>query len=281
MSKSPTWLMEFRSDVFSQTGEDGVIAKILSVVSENDKWCVECGAWDGIHLSNTRNLIERHNYAAVLIEGNQKKFRELQKNCAGNGKVIAINKVVGFSEMDNLDRILGTTSIPIGFDLLSLDVDGNDIHIWKAMSVYRPKVVCIEFNPTIPTEVRFVQPPDPGINQGCSLTALVELAKGKGYELVAVLPWNAFFVRAEYFPQFSLSDNNPAVLRTDLSYITYIFSGYDGRLFLDGYRKLPWHGKELREPRIQHLPRFLQKYPSMYGPLSKLGLFLHSMLFRR
>jgi hypothetical protein len=93
---------------------------------------------------------------------------------------------------------------------------------------YRPKVVCIEFNPTIPTEVDFVQERDPTTSQGCSLKALYRLAKERGYQAVCVLPWNAVFVDAN--------------------------SGYDGSIHFQGAKKLPWHGIPLDESSIKAYP---------------------------
>ncbi|RZB36739.1 MAG: hypothetical protein SRB2_01818 [Desulfobacteraceae bacterium Eth-SRB2] len=156
MNKSPTWLLDFKSDTYSQTGEDGIIKKILEIIPQNDKWCVDFGAWDGLYLSNTRNLIEAKCYSAILIEGNKIKFAELQKNYAQNKNVITINRFVGFENENNLDQILKMTPIQNDFDFLSIDIDGNDYHVWKAMSDYNPKIVCIEFNPTIPTEIEFI-----------------------------------------------------------------------------------------------------------------------------
>jgi hypothetical protein len=264
MNKAPNWLLDFKSNTCSQTGEDGIIAKILDVLPQNDKWCVEFGAWDGRHFSNTCNLIETQGYKAVLIEGNTIKYRDLLENYARNSKVIAVNTFVGFSEKDGLDQILSGTPIPQDFDFLTIDIDGNDYHVWLAISKYCPKVVCIEFNPTIPNEVKFIQAADPSINQGNSLSALVELGKNKGYELVCVLPFNAFFVKAELYPLFKISDNRPEVMRTNLEAVTYLFSGYDGKIFLVGSRKLPWHNLIIRESKIQHLPKFLCKYPLDY-----------------
>jgi hypothetical protein len=100
---------------------------------------------------------------------------------------------------------------------------------------------------------------------------LVKLGKDKGYELVSVLKFNAFFVRSKYYPLFKIENNSPKVLRTNLSDITYLFSGYDGKIFLTGGLKMPWHGGiELRESRVQHLPRILQKHPSDYGNIEKI-----------
>jgi hypothetical protein len=278
MTRSPTWLSEFAANVYSQTGEDGVVQKILDTLGRQDRWCVEFGAWDGEHLSNTCNLVRNHGYCSVLIEADPRKCSVLQGKHTGSSTVTVFNQFVGFTENDNLDTILCRTAIPLDFDFLSIDIDGNDYHVWKAASKYRPKVVCIEFNPTIPTEVRFVQPADPRVNQGASLLSLVELGKAKGYELVCVLRLNAIFVRSEYFPLFQIDDNRPEVLRIDQSNITHLFSGYDGTIFLAGNRTLPWHGIPMRESRMQHLPRILRRFPENSRPWRRWATRLYSVL---
>lgn len=271
--------MDFKADTFSPAGEDGIIAKILSLLPKNDKWCVEFGAWDGKFLSNTRNLIENNGYSAVLIEGGKEKFKDLEKNYSKNPRVITLNRFVGFGKKDNLDQILRKTPIPTDFDFLSIDIDGNDYHVWKAMKKYRPKVVYIEFNSTVPTEIEFVQPADKSVNQGASLLALVNLAKKKGYELACVLPINAFFVRKEYFPRLKVKDNRPETLRTVIDN-TYLFMGYDGKLFLHGRKRLPWHGIEIDESKIQPLPAYLRKFPPNYTIFEKTVFSLFLLLTR-
>ena len=276
--KPPTWLSEYQRNVYSQTGEDGIIEKILEMLPENDKWCVEFGAGDGRYLSNTRNLVEHQGYSAVMIEGDEKKFRRLQERARGTDAVIPINRFVGFTEADNLDQILGSTPVPVDFDLLSIDIDGNDYHVWKATEKYRPKAVVIEFNHTVPTCVRFVQPAHPSVHQGASLLSIVELAKEKGYELVSVLPFNAFFVRREYYERFEIEDNAPEVLRTDLSTVTYMFSGHDGTIFLTGACRLPQHNHPIRARSIQVLPKFFRTYPGTWGARKRLAWYLYRLL---
>jgi hypothetical protein len=278
MSKTPTWLLENKRDVYSQTGEDGIIEKILEVMPENDKWCVEFGAWDGMFLTNTRNLIESKEYSAVLIEADKHRFQNLQHNYSQKDNVITINQFVGYAENDNLDQILSTTPIPIDFDLVSIDIDGNDYHVWKAFVKYRPKIIVIEFNATIPTHIEFVQPADSSIHQGTSLLSLVKLGKEKGYELVSVLPGNAFFVKQEYYQRYQIESNAPEVLRTHLDAITYLFSGYDGTIFLRGGCKLIWHGITLNESKVQYLPKFLRSYPGSFSITKKIA-FAFYLLF--
>ena len=237
------------------------IIPILETLPERDNWCVEFGAWDGVYLSNTNFLIENFGYKAVLIEGDNSKYMELKRNYAGNKSVYLVNALVGFGLRDGLDVLLEGIPLPTNFDFLSIDIDGNDYHVWGALCRLQPKIVCIEFNHTIPNEVSFVQEANPAVNQGCSLKSLIQLGASKGYELVKVSTCNAFFVRRGLFSLFGINDNSPEALRHSDA-VTYIFSGYDGTMFLRGNCSLPWHGMPLSEKNIQHLPRRLRVFPS-------------------
>jgi hypothetical protein len=267
--RPPAWLLDFRADVHSQCGEDGVIEQALALLPARDRWCVEFGAWDGIHLSNTRNLILNHGYSAALIEGDAKRFRQLHRNYASDARVVPIHGFVGFGASDGLDRVLEGTEVPDDFDFLSIDIDGNDYHVWKAMQRLRPKLVCIEYNPTFHTDVDFAQRPDPRVSQGSSLAALVRLGREKGYELICALPWNALFVREELYKLFQIGDNSPHVLRKDTSLVTYLASGFDGEVILHGSHEMPWHGIKLHASQVQQLPRYLRRYPGGYGYLQR------------
>lgn len=263
--RSNQWLNEFAANVNSQSGEDGIIEKVLEVLTENNHWCVEFGAWDGIHLSNTYNLIANKGYSAVLIEGDRKRFCQLQKNFQSNERVKPINAFVGFEEDNSLDSLLRSTDIPVDFDLLSIDIDGNDYHVWAAVKHYKPKVVVLEYNPTIPNPVEFVQARDIRINQGSSILSLDKLAKDKGYELVAATTLNAIFVDSKYFALFGIEDNSIDTIRSEQPKVTYIFNGYDGTVFIRGFGKLGWHAIPYKEARLQLVPRWLRQYPGNYG----------------
>jgi hypothetical protein len=262
---SPQWLTQFSCNVVSQFGEDGIIEKIMQIISITDQWCVEFGAWDGKHLSNTYNLIENKKYSAVLIEPDAKRFKALKNNYATNPQVYCLQQMVGYDAPNHLDAILSATPIPKDFDLLSIDIDGNDFHVWQAMGFYRPKVIVIEYNPTIPNTIDFVQPKKSHLTQGCSLKALVRLAKSKNYELIAVTTTNGIFVEQQYFPLFNISKNEPEDMRTDSSLITYLFTGYDGTVFLGGNTRMNWHDINMLERRSQQLPWFLRRFPERYN----------------
>jgi hypothetical protein len=254
-----TTLDHFARNVHSQFGEDGLLEAILSKLPEWNRWCVEFGAWDGRFMSNTCHLIESKDYHAVLIEGDRRKFAELKANFSNKPEVKTIQAFVGWQD-NQLDDILASTDAPHDFDLLCIDVDGNDYHIWAATQSYRPKIVCIEYNPTVATGVEFVQRPDVSLSQGASITTLVALGKAKGYELVAATRNNAIFVLAHYLPLYELADNRPEVLRTDTAWVTQIFWGMDGHLFLAGNEAMPWHGIAIRR-LIREIPRCLSGFP--------------------
>jgi Methyltransferase FkbM domain len=254
-------LLEFEQNFTSHCGEDGVIRRAREVIGVSDGWCVEFGAWDGKNASNTYSLIERNGYSAVLIEPVRKRFEALQRTHGMRPGVITLQEFVGFEGPKRLDGILAGTPVPRNFDLLSIDIDGNDYHVWEAVRDYRPKLVVIEFNPTIPNEVAFVQPRDTTVTQGSSLTAIAALARSKGYRLIHATLLNGIFVDEEYFSLFGIEDDSPAALRADLSAVTWLFSTYDGRIHLAGSRQLPWHEVALDPVRFQVLPRGLRTYP--------------------
>jgi hypothetical protein len=176
--------------VTSQGGEDGVIEKIFDILNEaekrssdeskSDRWCVEFGAWDGKHLSNTYKLLHEENWHGVLIEADKERFEDMKLLYASYPRVLCLNQFVTFDGEDSLEQILTRAQVPLDFDLLSIDVDGADYHMFESLCHFQPKVVVIEFNPTIPNNVIYIQDKDMNIYQGSSLAALIELGKFKG-----------------------------------------------------------------------------------------------------
>jgi hypothetical protein len=248
----------------------GVIKRIIEVINDKNKWCVEFGAWDGIYCTNCRNLITDEGWSGILIESDNKKYRKLVDNYRGNNAVICINKTVNFEGPDRFDLILSKTPVPKNFDLLSIDIDGNDYHIWNSVGLYKPKIVVIEFNQSIPIDIEFVQPRDMNINQGSSLLAIVNLGKKKGYELIATTDFDAFFVDNKYFGLFGIKDNSLSAIHKEQKYYTRLFQLFDGTLVLSGCEDLFWHGIKINREKIQTLPKFLRAYPTKLSSFQRL-----------
>lgn len=264
-------------NIYSQNGEDGIIEKILDKLkcADIDKWCVEFGAWDGIHLSNTYNLIKNEQYSAVLIEGDKAKFKDLNKNIPQE-EVIKICKFIKFEGKDTQDGILKTTPIPAGFDLLSIDIDGCDYHIFDSLECYRPKIICIEFNPSVPNEVEYVQPRDFNVKRGASAKSIINLANKKGYDLVDITLCNIFLVRNDLSglvtggKTIRLED-----IRDDSNSKVFLFTGYDGTVLSNKEElSIAWHtGIPMRISKMQYMPKYLRTYFNNYNIVQKTLFF--------
>lgn len=78
--------------------------------------------------SNTRNLIENAAFNGVFIEGNARRFKDLLKEFEHHTRVTHVQRHVNSEGPDRLDVILQpqVPNLPTDFDLLSIDIDGND-----------------------------------------------------------------------------------------------------------------------------------------------------------
>lgn len=268
-SKPNDWLLQHRNSVNSQYGEDGILEKIFEIIPDGDRWCVEFGAGNGQRLSNTHHLINNKQWSSVQIEAGRKPFNLLASRYADRPQVICLNKIVSFEGENALDNILQSTPIPQNFDLLSIDIDGNDYHIWDSLQVYRPKVVLIEFNPTIPHYISYIQPRDMNVCHGSSLAALQRLGKQKGYELVASTQLNGIFVDAKYFPLFEIQDNSIWQMNRHYEFWTYVFQLYDGTIVVGGNNQMLWHEVEVDFAEIQEMIQVLPPEERVFPPQRK------------
>lgn len=277
IDKNNKWLLDYRRMGTSQFGEDGIIEEIFDIIGENNKWCVELGALNGVHDSNVWELLNHKGWSGVLIEADITNYRKLEALYRVKENVVCVNEFVSFERNHSLDALFANTQIPREFDLLSLDIDGNEYHLWESLIDYLPRVIIIEFNPSIPNDIDFVQPRDMNVFQGSSLLALVRLGKQKGYELISVIGVNAIFVKKELFSLFEIEDNSPDSLYTDKSAYTRVFQLYDGTLVLSGCDMLLWHKKKIRAEDIQIVPHRKRYYPARINK-SKTMRFIKNII---
>jgi len=259
VKKESVFLMEFASNVTSSCGEDGIIDAIFSIMAPRHRYCVEFGAWDGKQSSNTWSLINQHGWGGLMIEGSPQRFSDLQNTYAGNNKVSLVNRYVDF-DRNSLDVILTEMQAPVDLDLISIDIDGADYHVWESIHKFRPRLVVIEFNDTIPNDVIFIQDRDMTVKQGSSLAAMIELARAKNYELICVVGGNAMFVVAEEFPRFGISENDIDSMQNQV-FESKLFQLYDGTLVLAGCQHLIWHSIPIDQECIQVLPPEQRRFP--------------------
>jgi hypothetical protein len=204
---STKYLNDFRTNITSEYGEDGVLAEIFNRIGTKNKWFCDLGAWDGIHASNTYNLTHS-GWQGVLIESDQER-------CAKITTGIPICAVVEPNGPNTLDSILSKTPIPKDFDLLSIDTDDKDALIWASLEHYSPQVVVIEVNSSFaPGQVQTMgsdvyDRPYSVLDRKWTqtITSAVELGKHKGYEL-ALHTGNAIFVRREHLAALGIDPDN-------------------------------------------------------------------------
>ncbi|MEY2542211.1 MAG: hypothetical protein QOI22_1813 [Verrucomicrobiota bacterium] len=226
-------LAGFAKNITSQNGEDGLLEEIFRRIGDKNRWCLEVGAWDGKHLSNACAFWRDRGWSAVLIECNDESFAGLKNNTRDFPKVHAIHRRVTAAGDDSLDSILQKAGAPSDIDLVSIDIDGNDYYILESLKTFAPRVIVIEHNPTIPPEVEVVQEPNaPRARFGASASALVALARRKGYGLAANTWCNCIFVRDEEFSRLAYAplDITQTFSREGL---TYLMNCYNGKLFLN------------------------------------------------
>lgn len=228
-------LVDHYADTYSQFGEDGMIAHLLDVIGVEHRVAVEFGASDGISCSNTARLWRDQGWKALLIEPDHQRFEELEGN-AGPFDTICRRALVTPTGPVSIDALLAEHDID-GVDYMSIDIDGDDYWIFEAMTA-RPRIVSIEFNPTIPPHLS-VRPGYLGQTIGSSAKALVDLAAERGYRFVGASYCNVFLVdQAEAAGRFDRYETNLERLFEPFRY-TYAVTDFEGRITLLG-QPMPW-----------------------------------------
>lgn len=259
INSTPLPFDAWRRNVYSQCGEDGIIERLIAMTGLSRRYFVEFGAWDGRHLSNCAKLADE-GWSGCFIEGDSERWLVLNENYADRPDVARVNAFVGSEEKALLDNVLDQVNAPTDFGVLSIDIDGNDYHVWAALKRYTPTIVVVEFNPSIPAPVLFVQDNDASVQVGSSLSAFTRLAKEKGYSLVAATEWNAFFVPQDLCLRKNIPVYQPwQVKRREQE--AYIFHGFDGTMIVAGHRQLIWHNVDFGPTELQLFPPELRRFP--------------------
>lgn len=195
--------------IYSQTDEDGFLLYIYSLIGATNKKVIEIGSGDGIEC-NSANLIINHGWNGLFIDGDKisintaKKIYGFLKTTKNNPPKLVNTWIT----TDSINQLIKDNNFDGKIDLLSIDIDGNDYWIWKAIKCINPRVIMIEYNSywmekesvTIPYDPQFQAKIINGAYYcGASLLAFVSLGKELGYRLVGsnTKQFNAFFVRKD------------------------------------------------------------------------------------
>jgi len=197
----------YSQNIYSQNGEDGIIEELLKRLDIKNGWVCEFGAWDGKHLSNTFNLVQK-GFNAVFIEGDSEKYPDLLKTVKEYPNIIPLNSYVEYNDTENsLDNLLRKTNIPSDFDILSIDIDSYDYQVWKSVKLYKPKIVIIEIDSSVSSNNSYhIHDGEKYFSTGFKPT--YDLGIEKGYTFV-LHTGNMFFIRNDLFSKLNIHYDNP------------------------------------------------------------------------
>jgi hypothetical protein len=219
-------LSDYANNVYSQYGEDGMIAEVLRRIGLDTGTCVEFGASDGLACSNTANLW-RNGWRALLIEGNENFTAALSRNTEG----CMVRVVMQMVDPSNIGDLLASGPV----DLISIDIDGDDFFVFCNMNK-RVKVAVVEYNKTIPPHLDLV--PVLGSKLGIGAFTLKAAAEQRGYTLVGLTESNCIFVDTEYADKFDDIEKDLNVLMPPEQFM-YLATDFDGRIIPLGHNP-PW-----------------------------------------
>jgi hypothetical protein len=193
---------------FSENGEAGILLWLFSKVGTRTRRAIEFGIGN-TQKCNTTNLVLSFGWSVLLLDGQSVLVEWARDFYRGRAEPERVRCVETWLTPETIDRTFAEHGMQGEIDLLSLDIDGNDYWIWKAIRSVEPRVVVIEYNSSLGAEEKLVAAYEPmfdryrrhplGWYHGASLAALEELGREKGYVLVGCESsgHNAFFVRRD------------------------------------------------------------------------------------
>jgi hypothetical protein len=191
--------------VFSQFEEDGLLLYIFAAIGMTKKTFIEIGSDDGVN-SNSANLYFNFGWHGLFIDGNPKSIKRGKAFYGKHPHVWDYKPTFLCSKVnaENVNELINSTQYKGSVGLLSIDIDGYDYWVWKAITAIDPQVVIIEThnefgmkNIVVPYDPNYSYPGKHPLYHGASPVAMTKLASEKGYRLVGAneLGFNFIFVK--------------------------------------------------------------------------------------
>jgi hypothetical protein len=210
-SETSPGLPEF--SIYSQFGEDGLLLSLLEQTGAASKTFVEIGVEDAQEC-NTAILAFLLGWDGLMLEANplgaDAALRLAARLLARKRNRVQVRQA--FVTAENVNGLIEEAGFSGELGVLSIDVDGVDYWLWKAVRVVSPRLVVMEYNASFGATRAVTVPYKPDFRwlgdypdlfyHGASLPALELLGRQLGYVLVAVesAGVNAFFVRQDLCP---------------------------------------------------------------------------------
>jgi hypothetical protein len=191
LARTPSELRDVEFQVFSQFGDDGIIQYLTDGLPAAERTFVEFGV-ENYTESNTRFLLVKDKWSGLVLDGRQSNIDYIRQDLIST--FFNLRAEQAFITAENIDDLLRANGMAGKIGLLSIDIDGLDYWVWRAMTVAQPAVVVVEYNAAfgpdrsivVPYAADFVrEKAHPSrIYWGASLKAFENLASEKGYRFV-------------------------------------------------------------------------------------------------
>lgn len=259
----PERLVIQRFGLYSQNEEDGILLALLGEAGATTRKFVDIGS--GRSGGNSGFLARELGFSGLMVDASD--TTEALEARFGSSRVSVAR---AFVTAETVEALLTDHALDGEIDLLSIDIDGNDLWIWNSIVSCRPRIAVIEYNAswgreralTIPYEPEFARskqrPELLGSFFGASLAALVLIGRERGYRLVCTDPEgvNAFFLRddvAGHVPELGLdtafanSHRNERLRQREFDLVTTLDAL--GQPYVDLEDALPGPGETLTAGR--------------------------------
>ena len=131
--------------IYSQSDEDGIIDQIFEKISIKSKFFVEIGVENG--LENNTTFLLSQNWKGLWFEGNLKFKKEIEDSFSDCLKTNQLKVVFEYLNKENINMLLEENCKNIRPDLLSIDIGLNTFQVLKSITVIKPRVIVVEYNP--------------------------------------------------------------------------------------------------------------------------------------
>ena len=122
----------------SQNQEDGILWSLFQQIGTTSKTFVELGS--GATGGNAAMLAGEFGWTGLLVEGDRSKVEYAGRRFPHATAVCA------WITPDSVNDLLREHGFAREVDLLSVDVDGADYWVWKAITVCSARLVMLKYN---------------------------------------------------------------------------------------------------------------------------------------
>jgi hypothetical protein len=211
-------LAEVEFQVFSQFGDDGIIQWLTQQLPIPNKTFVEFGV-ENYREANTRFLLVSNQWSGLVIDGSQHNVSTIKADQVNT--FFDLQALCSFITTANINELISKAGFAREVGILSVDIDGNDYWVLKAIDVIDPVIIICEYNSlfgfehpyTIEYKSDFVRGKNtPFQFYGTSLKSAYNVAKEKGYSFIGCNSAgnNAYFIKINFMQHLSIKEKTLA-----------------------------------------------------------------------